>query len=331
MTTINMQNFMENQVDNVNANTVKPIIERKRTSEDKSADIGELKGILAAAKASGLRKTIINVPVRLLAIDTSYQTPNRTERDLRNLVNNWVDYKCQPLMGVPHFEDGWMVVMDGYGRTVASQMVDSKKYVELMVMVSLDAPEDPRERQKFEAEMYVYQNRDVAKMTPIQKHGGLEVLEDPTVELLNDLKEKYCFDYTRQKGTRECGILGSYAQIFKFCKLYGRECMEWIFDICRDSGFDRKENGYASYLISALKDIYKLYELDRNKVKYFLSHEFRATSPSFIKYKAVVKYPLLSGATAVSLYIEDLIVENLKLKQSRKYKLGRVVPVSMLA
>ena len=50
--------------------SVKPIIERERTKEDRSADIGELKGVLSAAKAAGLSKVIISVPVRLLAIDT---------------------------------------------------------------------------------------------------------------------------------------------------------------------------------------------------------------------------------------------------------------------
>lgn len=113
MTTVNMKDFIENGskvtqgvMEEINK-SVKPIIERERTKEDRSADIGELKGVLSAAKAAGLSKVIISVPVRLLAIDTSYQTPNRTERDLRQLVNNWVDYKCQPLMGVPHYEDGW--------------------------------------------------------------------------------------------------------------------------------------------------------------------------------------------------------------------------------
>ena len=68
-------------------------------------------------------------------------------------------------MGVPHYEDGWMVIMDGYGRTIASQMVDAQKYIELPVLVSLDAQWNLKRRREFEAEMYVYQNRDVSKMS----------------------------------------------------------------------------------------------------------------------------------------------------------------------
>lgn len=336
MTTVNMNDYANkgNKAVQEIMENVKPIIARERTertAEEKSADIGELKGILAAAKVSGLHKVIINVPVRLLAIDTSYQTPNRTERDLRQLVNNWKDYKCLPLMGVPHYEDGWMVIMDGYGRTIASQMVDSERYTELPVIVSLDAPTEPAERRMFEAEMYVYQNRDVSKMTPIQRHGGLEVLNDPTVKLLDSLRDKYDFSYTRERGKRESGVLGSYAQVFKFCRLYGKDCMEWIFDVCQEAGFDRKGNGYASYMIGALKDIWKLYEADRSKTKDYFGRKFRPEIPNVIKSHAVSKYPMLSVPMAVSLYIEDLVVKDLRLQQSRTVEGSHVVPVRKFA
>ena len=337
MTTVNMKDFIENGskvtqgvMEEINK-SVKPIIERERTKEDRSADIGELKGVLSAAKAAGLSKVIISVPVRLLAIDTSYQTPNRTERDLRQLVNNWVDYKCQPLMGVPHYEDGWMVIMDGYGRTIASQMVDAQKYIELPVLVSLDAPMEPKTRREFEAEMYVYQNRDVSKMTPIQRHGGLEVLNDPTVKLLDSLKDTYGFSYVKEKGMRESGVLGSYSQVFEFCRIYGKNCMTWIFDICQEAGFDRKGNGYASYILRALKDIWRLYEADRDKTKDYLGHKFRPELPNIIKSHAVSKYPMLSVPMAVSLYVEDLVVNDLNLQQSRTVEGSHVVPVRKFA
>lgn len=340
MTTVNMKDYVNGNTNENKAvqevinkinNDVKLIFARERTAEEKAADIGELKGILAAAKATGLNKVTVRIPSRLLAIDTSYQTPNRTERDLRQLIDNWEDFKCQPLMGTPHYETGLVVIMDGYGRAVASNFVDSKRYSELAVTVSLDAPVDPMERRKFEAEMYVYQNRDVSKMTPIQKHGGLEVLNDPTVKLLDSLKNKYGFSYTREKGKRESGVLGSYAQVFKFCRLYGEDCMKWIFDICQEAGFDRKGNGYASYVIAGLKDIWKLYENDRNKTKDFLGRKFRPEIPNVIKAHAVHKYPMLSIPMAVSLYMEDLVVENLHLQQSRTVEGSHVVPVRKFA
>ena len=47
------------------------------------ANVGELKGLLAASRSMGMTVVILKIPVRLFAIDPRYQTPNRTERDLK--------------------------------------------------------------------------------------------------------------------------------------------------------------------------------------------------------------------------------------------------------
>lgn len=75
-----------------------------------------------------------------------------------------------------------MYIVDGFGRYKASQYIDPERYESLDVMVILNAPKDPNERLRFEAEQYAYQNRDVAKMRPIQKHGAMEILDDPAVK-----------------------------------------------------------------------------------------------------------------------------------------------------
>ena len=168
-------------------------------------------------------------------------------------------------------------------------------------------------------------------MTPIQRHGGLEVLNDPTVKLLDSLKDTYGFSYVKEKGMRESGVLGSYSQVFEFCRIYGKNCMTWIFDICQEAGFDRKGNGYASYILRALKDIWKLYEADRDKTKDYLGHKFRPELPNIIKSHAVSKYPMLSVPMAVSLYVEDLVVNDLNLQQSRTVEGSHVVPVRKFA
>lgn len=43
------------------------------------ANVGELKGLLAASRSMGMTVVILKIPVRLFAIDPRYQTPNRTE------------------------------------------------------------------------------------------------------------------------------------------------------------------------------------------------------------------------------------------------------------
>ena len=85
-----------------------------------TGDIGELRGLLAASKAAGLKTAIIRIPVRLFAIDGRYQTSVRTERDLSYLTNSWNERKLLPVTGVPHEDEGLVYLVDGYGRWKAS-------------------------------------------------------------------------------------------------------------------------------------------------------------------------------------------------------------------
>lgn len=116
MTTVNMKDYVNGNVNENKAvqevigkiskaetkvsanviNTVVPILGNKeRTLEQRAEDIGELKGILASSIASGLSKVILKIPVRLLAMDTAYQIPERTERSLGKLLKEWDYDSCE--------------------------------------------------------------------------------------------------------------------------------------------------------------------------------------------------------------------------------------------
>ena len=215
--------------------------------------------------------------------------------------------------------------MDGYGRWIASQMVDKEKYKDLAVLLILNVPEDKEARLRFEAELYAFQNKDIARMTGIQKHGAMLCIHDPAAEILEKLKAKYGFQYKSTPGQRDAAILGSYDSTLELCKIDNGKCAEFIFDICTKSGFDRKTNGYSRRIMRALKDVYKLYANDRDKTKKFLSRYLRKTDPIHLKAEAVSKYYMLDTDAAVSLYIEDIVVDNLGLQQSRTISGDKVV------
>lgn len=281
-------------------------------------EVGELKGLLAGAREMGLPVAIIKIPVRLFAIDPAYQTPNRTERDLRYLVNNFDDRKLLPVTGVPHDEEGKIYLVDGYGRWQASQLVDAEKYETLACMVILNAPTEPKARQKFEAEQYAYQNINVAKVRPIQKHGALEVLEDKAVIAMNLMQEKYGFIYSKDKGQREGGVLGSYYETYTIAKTHGIEGLDYIFSICHGAGFDRKANGYASNIMRGLRDMFRYYPEHRKETAKFLAEYLRRFEPCKFKANAVSRYLMLDPKTATSLYMEDLVVDNMALMHKRR-------------
>lgn len=298
-------------------------ISGRRNKGDKSL----LQGLTKMYRDAGYKVAIVEIPVEILEIDTRYQTEARTERDLRYLTNGWDENKLLPLIGVPHWEEGKVYLVDGYGRWIASQIVNKEKYEYLTVLLILNAPSNKQKRLEFEAEMYAYQNKQVAKMTAIQKHGAMLVLHDNATEILEKMKEKYGFEYTTVKGNREASVLGSYTETLRLCNLDNGKAAEYVFDICEGAGFDRKSNGYATYVMRGFRDMYKLYADNREDTKEFLIKELRKITPMTLKANAVVKYPMLEFKTAVSLYLEDMVVNNLGLEQSREVLGTRLVSI----
>jgi hypothetical protein len=287
-----------------------------------------LKGICKAAVDAGKGVTILDIPVELMEIDTRYQTENRTRRDLRYLTSAWNESKLLPLVGVPHWEEGKVYLVDGYGRWIASQIVDKEKYKELKVMVLLNAPQDKAERLKYEAEMYAFQNKQVANMTPIQKHGAMLIMGDKATLKLEELRRKYGFEFVATSGKREAHVLGSYAETLDLCGRDNGNAADYVFEVLYKAGFDRKSNGYASYMIRGLRDMYLLYPDDRRDTKKTLVEMLRGLDGTHLRAEAVTKYPILDAKTAVSLYLEDKISGELCLDKMRRVENGKVVHIA---
>lgn len=283
---------------------------------EKMQNIAELKGLLADARRRNLKFVIIPLPVRLMAIDEAYQTPIRTERDLRYLTKNWDERKVAVLIGVPHFEEGLVYLVDGYGRMCASQIVDPEKYAELNVLIILDFPEEPEERRAFEAEMFASQGNN-KKVTPLQKHGARQIIGDPVVKAMDVLQEEYGFVYNSVRGRRGEGVIGSYTELYKSIKANGFLYGEWFFDIAANAGFNRKTDGYAVYIMRSIRDLWKYYPEHRAEIKKYMSTRLRPVDYRWLHAKANAKYELLGPGNAMTMFFEDMVVEGLGLEHKR--------------
>lgn len=297
-------------------------------------NIGELKGLLAVAKANGNNVAIIKVPIYMMAIDESYQTVDRTARKLNYLVNRWDDRKIGVLTVVPHEEEGLVYIVDGYGRWKASQLVDKAKYTHLDCAVLLNAPTDPRERQKFEAELFANQNRDVAKLKPVDKHGAMQVLEDPAALALDELQEKYGFTIgkRRYKGNNATGmtINNIYQVVYDTIRIHGKGVADWYFNICQESGLAIKTYGYTRYTFNAVKDAYIAHPDKRDEIARILVDYFEPTTPQDFKAEAVTRYPKLDSVTACMVYARHIIAERMGLEYIKEITDSKVVNVTVL-
>lgn len=298
----------------------------KKVAND--SNVGELRGILSEARRQGRKTAIIPIPVHLFAIDETYQVEERTNRSLSYLTKDFREEKLLPVTGVPHDEEGKMYLVDGYGRWQASQIVDKRdgteKYKYLDCLVILNAPTEPKERQKFEAEHYAFQNLGTARVTPLQRHGAYTCMNYPAAVILNEMKEKYGFKLTKGRGQRTAGYLGSYSTAFRICEVNGRDCADYIFNICKKSGFHLKANGYSTYVFMALRDIWLYYPEQREIAAKFLSKYLRKREPAQFKAEAMAEYGMLDNRIACSLYAEDLLVENVEFEHVRTVEDNKV-------
>lgn len=292
------------------------------TGRENKGNKSELKGLLKAAVDAKMNAVIVRIPVELLEIDETYQIPERTARSLDYLVRHWDDNKLLPLAGVPHWEEGKVYLFDGFGRWIASQLISEPK-TDLQVMVILNAPTEPTERRIYEAKMYAFQNVGVARMTAVQKHGAMLLMHDKATMILEEMKKKYDFEYVANKGNRSASVLGSYTEALFMCR-QGADLADFIFRICKKAGFDRKANGYSTYIMRALRDLWKLYPENRTEVEKAMVKYLRKIEPVFLKSEAVVQYPLVDYKIACSLFLEDIVVRELNVEHRRKAENGRV-------
>lgn len=303
-------------------------------TEISAKNIGELKGLLATAKANGQNVAIIKVPVYMMAIDESYQTVDRTARKLNYLTSRWDERKIGVLTVVPHEDEGLCYIVDGFGRWQASQIVDKAKYTHLDCAVLLNAPDDPTERRKFEAELFANQNRDVAKLKPVDKHGAMQVLEDPAALALDELQGRYGFTIGKRRynGDNATGmtINNVYQVLYDGITSYGKGLGEWYFDICKRSGFANKTYGYTRYTYNAIRDMYVSYPEKRNEIADILIDYFRPITPQEFKAEAVTRYPKLDSVTACAVYVEDIVTERLDLEHIREIADGKIIKVAVL-
>ena len=281
---------------------------------------------IKSAIALGMNILYAKFPVAAMEIDYRYQRSAETDRS--KLMKHWDEHKLQPLTCVYHFDERKLYVVDGLGRLTVSQQIDPDRYRELYCCVILDAPTDPDKRLKFEAKLFADQDDGTTKPRPIEKHNARVIREDPVAIYLENAKKKYGFNWSSCHGGKQIpGVIGDYTSVYKITNVNGEGCMDYILDIIHMSGFDRKANGYARFVLNALRDMYKFYPSLRDVVSSteILSEYLREIDSEHLKAFAVQRYPMLSVLSAVSLFVEDVYVERAKVVHKRKRNGSKVV------
>ena len=269
----------------------------------------------STGKSKKKRIGIVAIDLSLLFVDQRYQGL-RTHKKIKKLINNWDETKLTPIVVVPHPEECRFAVVDGQGRLLAAKALG---YDTLYAIVLLDAPEDPQERLKFEAEYFISQDDEMENVKPLEKHLARVIIGDEAALALDNMFKYYNISYTDTKGAREAGVLGSYPTTYDIAKRHGKVCLEFIFSIIHNASWDVEPNGYATFVTESLKDIWTSFQIpsDRNKIYEYLSEFLRNIDPCQFSSNARAAYPMRKDTRrACTLYLEDLILDNLGMKKT---------------
>lgn len=300
--------------------------EETRRMEQFNDIVANVKPLMTVGKGKNQRAITGSavVPLSCCFVDSRYQGM-RTHKHLNRLKNKWDERKLTPIILVPHPEEYRFAVVDGQGRCLVAP---EKGMDRLNAIILMDAPEDLDERLKFEAEYFIGQDSEVENVKPLEKHLSRVIIGDVAAVSLDKLLNKYGIKFVATKGNREESVLGSYTDTYSIVKVHGEKCLDFIFSIIDNAGWNKETNGYATFVMRALREVWIAHPNDRKEIHRYLSKELRQIDPALFSAEAKAKYPKRDHRVSCVLYVEDLVCDGLGIEKKIYVENGKKVKIS---
>lgn len=300
--------------------------EETRRMEQYNDIVANIKPLMTVGKGKNQRAVTGSavVPLSCCFVDSRYQGM-RTHKHLNRLKNKWDERKLTPIILVPHPEEYRFAVVDGQGRCL---VVPEKGMDRLNAIILMDAPEDLDERLKFEAEYFIGQDSEVENVKPLEKHLSRVIIGDTAAVALDKLLNRYGIKFVSTKGNREESVLGSYTDTYSIVKVHGEKCLDFIFSIIDNAGWNKENNGYATFVMRALREVWSAHPTERKEIHRFLSKELRQIDPALFSTNAKSKYPKRDHRVSCVLYVEDLVCDGLGIEKKIYVENGKKVKIS---
>jgi len=300
--------------------------EETRRMEQFNDIVANIKPLMTIGKGKNQRAITGSavVPLSCCFVDSRYQGM-RTHKHLNRLKNKWDERKLTPIILVPHPEEYRFAVVDGQGRCLVAP---EKGIDRLNAIILMDAPEDLDERLKFEAEYFIGQDSEVENVKPLEKHLSRVIIGDSAAVALDKLLNKYGIKFVATKGNRGESVLGSYTDAYSIVKVHGEKCLDFIFSIIDNAGWNKETNGYATFVMRALREIWIAHPNERKEIHRYLSKELRQIDPAHLSANAKTRYPKRDHRVSCVLYVEDLVCYGLGIEKKIYVENGKKIKIS---
>ena len=85
--------------------------------------------------------------------------------------------------------------------------------------------------------------------------------------------------------------------------------------IIENAGWNKETNGYATFVMRALRETWVIHPNERKEIHSFLSKELRQIDPVLFSSNAKTKYPKRDHRVSCVLYVEDLVCDGLGIEK----------------
>ena len=88
---------------------------------------------------------------------------------------------------------------------------------------------------------------------------------------------------------------------------FAEKCLDFIFSVIANAGWDKESNGYSTFVMRSLKDVWIAHPNDREEIHKYLSKKLRNIDPHTFGAESKVRYSKREFKTGCVLYMEDLV------------------------
>lgn len=265
-------------------------------------------------------KKFAYIPMELLFADRRFQRLGaKAKKKAKKLAVKWDPKKMDPIRVVPHPETGTFSVIDGWHRYTAADMLGN----EYIVCEIIEINGTVEERTIEEARLFATQGDETDSLSPIEKHKANLLLGVYENVKLRELADKYgiIIDDEHERSAKAKNYLTGFYRALRLIKT-DSEAMDYVFNIIVTAGWNLASNGLGNVSLTTLYNIIRMHREYATYITKFLGNYLRGKDPDVFFGASGEKYPERKEEERVTLYIEDIVTENLGIE--RVYNGGKV-------
>jgi hypothetical protein len=262
-------------------------------AKDAQKMIGD--ALLANAKTIGGIK-YLEIPISMLTIDHAYQRPSK--RHVKSIAAKWDKNKAGVL--IVSYRDSNFYIIDGQHRYLAAQIVGEENMT-CQVYENLTIEQ--------EAEKFGSQKENVVNLSTIDTfRANLVAKHQQEVDILKLCKKYNITILPTDKNEKP--VLRALKSVESSYKTYGKECLEFTFDIIKKAGWHNEKNAYSKPMIIALRNIYASHNDNVNYAQNMIIQLLEHINYDLLKSRACCTYIGREDSSALTAMFEKYISSN---------------------